>query len=134
MHDNVIFNVNGEGEDLLRSTLYFAFRASNHSTAEGWKITPEKGLILYWMVDPKQDTDVTKFPVPMGSDNLMGIVKAFLESEDTWKTAEFVEWDKDLQHDGSNGRGWRVYTEDWGHVGSSRAFLAITPAYMWYGK
>jgi len=36
---------------------------------------------------------------------------------------------------GDNEKGWRVYCEDWGKIDSDDyAFLAIKPAYIWYGK
>lgn len=38
-------------------------------------------------------------------------------------------------HDGDNGRGWRVYNEGWGHVDGHRsAIVAITPVWAMYGK
>lgn len=42
----------------------------------------------------------------------------------------------DLDHDGSNGRGFRVYNESWGRLDdcSSYSFVAIQPCWAWYGK
>lgn len=38
-------------------------------------------------------------------------------------------------HDGHNGRGWRVFTGAWGHVGADRyAICGVTPAWAMYGK
>jgi len=38
-------------------------------------------------------------------------------------------------HDGDNGKGWRVFCEGWGHVGGDyHAFVAIEPRYAMYGK
>jgi len=48
--DNRLFNINGRTDDLLKSILPIAFRQAGFETAEGWRITKEKGLILYWHI------------------------------------------------------------------------------------
>jgi hypothetical protein len=45
-----------------------------------------------------------------------------------------ANWDRDADHDGDNGPGWRVYTGNWGQVLDSDTLLAIKPIYLWYGK
>lgn len=132
--DNRIFNINGDGDDLLRSTLYFAFTQAGFATAKGWRISPEKGLILFWYVDEK-DKGVTRFPSPVCSDTVMHLVKDYLNNKDTWKNTKFEGFEIDASHDGHNTRGWRVYCEEWGHIeGVHYAFLAIKPMYLWHGK
>lgn len=131
--DNRVFNVNGEGDDLLRSTLYFAFSQAGHR-CEGWRIDVEKGFILYWHVEGDNPL-VAKFPFPIGSDSVFSLVKEYLARNETWKEAKLTSWDRNADHDGSNSQGWRVYTEDWGQIAHDcYAFLAITPAYLWHGK
>jgi hypothetical protein len=55
------------------------------------------------------------------------------------KGVQLEGWDEDADHDGSNDRGWRLYTEDWGHVYQSSSLnhytiAAFKPAFLWYGK
>jgi hypothetical protein len=128
MSDNRIFNVNGKGDDLLLATLWLAFRQAGYSTAKAWRVDPVKGMILLWYAT---ETD-TPFPAPMGADEVYHVVRQWLLSK---PQAECVGWDADADHDGSNSLGWRVYCEDWGHVGDDHyAIVAVKPAWMWYGK
>lgn len=46
-----------------------------------------------------------------------------------------ADYGKQPDHDGDNGRGWRLYVEGWGHVdGHRNAIIAISPAWAMYGK
>lgn len=129
MMDNRIFNVNGKGDDMLLATLKLAFdQEGKNTTTSGWSVDKKKGLILH------KYNKGNLFPMPLKADELFPIVKAWLSDAEA-KTIECEGWDADMPHDGSNGLGWRVYCGDWGHIGDNHyAFLAIKPAYMWYGK
>ncbi|WCK57542.1 hypothetical protein PP175_26110 (plasmid) [Aneurinibacillus sp. Ricciae_BoGa-3] len=128
--DNQVFNVNGRDWDDLASVLKLAFKLSGKK-ARAFRIDKKKGLVLYWS---ENVTGSTALVAPMDGEQIFPTVKAFLMSEKA-EIIELDKWDKNLNHDGSNAKGWRVYTEDWGHVNEDHyAFLAITPAYMWYGK
>lgn len=42
---------------------------------------------------------------------------------------------REPDHDGDNGKGWRLFVGSWGHVcGDNYAVFAITPAWAMYGK
>ena len=130
--NNRIFNVNGTGDDLLLKTLELALMQEwgKPKTLDAWKIDKEKGLILYWHTVE----NTNPFPSPLNAQQLLPVVSGFLASEEA-KQIICNKWDADCQHDGSNSLGWRVYCEDWGHIGRDHyAFIAIKPAYMWYGK
>ena len=130
--DNRIFNVNGTGDELLLKALELALMQewSKSTTMEAWKIDKEKGLILYWHADG----EAIPFPSPLSAEQLLPIVSGFLASKEA-KEVTCEGWDADTDHDGCNGFGWRVYCEDWGHIGRDHyAFIAIKPAYIWYGK
>jgi len=72
--------------------------------------------------------------MPLSIDTACEIVYQWLKSDEA-KTITLTGWDENADHDGSNALGWRVYVEDWGHIGSDwGAYCAIKPAYMWYGK
>lgn len=129
--DNRIFNVNGEGRDMLASTLKLAFLQEGANTlAKAWRFIPDKGLVLLW----SNREGATPFPVPMGAEEVATMAMRWLETEDA-KEMACVDWDRDEDHDGCNERGWRVYCENWGHVGDEHyAICAIRPVFLWYGK
>lgn len=142
--DNRVFNVNGSGKEMLRAALKLAmvqnqgcygfkdeFKVTDK--AEGWIFSPTKGLILLSYI-PSSCKNANKFLTPMGLDSLTETVWEWLKSEEA-QSIELDGWFADMDHDGSNGPGWRVYCEDWGQVeGLWGTIAAITPAYMWYGK
>lgn len=42
---------------------------------------------------------------------------------------------REPDHDGDNGRGWRLYNEGWGHVdGEYHGWIAVSPAWAMDGK
>lgn len=130
--DNRVFDVNGSTEDMLRATIELAFRQAGWKTASGWMVDPKKGFVLYWPI--KLPDGVNKFPSELPPEKVTTLVWEWLKSPEA-KTIELSGWDINADHDGDNGPGWRVYTEGWGHLGSQwEAFMAITPAFMWYGK
>lgn len=46
-----------------------------------------------------------------------------------------VDMGREPDHDGDNGRGFRVFTEAWGKVaGHTYAICAIEPVWACYGK
>ncbi len=130
--DNRIFNVNGKGEESLLKTLELAFLQSGYKTAVAWRVTEKHGLILYWALSSNHNKDISKFPSPVTANEVLPTVLAWLNSD---AKTEMTGWDRDADHDGDNGKGWRVFCEDWGHVADDwSAFIAIKPAMMWYGK
>lgn len=131
--DNRIFNVNGNGDTALLRALRLAFEQEGDRTkCAGWKFEPENGIVLFWYVGDS-DKDINQLP-DLTADEVFNLVSAWLRSDDA-KKVPCVEWDADYDHDGHNSLGWRVYCEDWGHVGNHRnAICAIKPAFMWHGK
>ena len=127
--DNRIFNVNGRTKNRLQKTIDLII--DDWQGVKGWEIT-EKGLVLKWH---SEENKGNKFPVPLKSDTIVDIVWDWLNSEEGRKFETIGDWDHDADHDGHNERGWRVYCEDWGHVGDDHyAICAVVPAYIWYGK
>lgn len=89
---------------------------------------PTERLILYKTVPSHPKPGYTPLPAPIGLDMAAAMVVAWLESENT-------VYGPELDHDGSNSRGWRAYNESWGHVSEEwEAFLAIHPNWAWHGK
>jgi hypothetical protein len=131
--DNKVFDVNGREQDMLLDALKLVFKqCGTNTTCKGWFVTQKHGLVLTWY----KDTKSAPFPLGAGlsAEQVLPIVWEWLKSEEAGKT-EMEGWDKDLDHDGHNTLGWRVFVEGWGHVAdSSAAICAIKPAYMWHGK
>lgn len=134
--DNVQFNVRGEGYGDLLDTLKLAFRITEHNTAKGYKIIVDKGLVLY----SSYVDDMEKFIVPMTAEELLPMVKAFINDYFTRNTHGIIlsdeEWDSSAKDsDIDDYPGWRIYTEQWGEVNDEwQAFLAITPSNCWSSK
>jgi hypothetical protein len=128
--DNRVFNINGEGDEMLKRVIKLAFEQSGFDECVAWWESNKYGLVLLW------HTSENSFPMPSPLDAEQSAIMA-----SAWLNGKFArnveldDWDADMDHDGDNGMGWRVYCEDWGHVGhDSRAIVAIKPAFMWYGK
>lgn len=98
--------------------------AVENQGAEGiWGASQGKSrLILFWA----GSNTMTKVPSPMNVGAIVPFIKSWLEAQD---------YGKQPNHDGDNGKGWRVYNESWGHVaGIWEAFVAIEPVWLLYGK
>jgi hypothetical protein len=134
MSDNEIFNVNGESRSFLRKAVILRFDQSSENAKRqftGYRIDKKKGMIL--SVYPLDEGDkFTPFPF-QGFESQLDFVWSWLNSEDA-KEIECKGQDANMSHDGHNVRGFRCYTEDWGHVGDCMGFLAIKPVYLWMGK
>lgn len=136
--DNRIFDINGKGQKMLAQVLELAmfhqrgcWEGATNLKADGYKFSKDKGLIITWHTSGK---DVQKFIAPLGSEALAGMICEWLESEEA-ATVNLVGWEQNADHDGNNSKGWRVYCEDWGHVGGdSYAIVAVKPCYLWHGK
>jgi hypothetical protein len=132
--DNRVFKINGQGDEMLLAVLELAFAHQGGALAVGWTADPKKGLILYWT--SCLDENVNEFPAKSSPNTILPLVVSWLAKDETWENNEFdYSWDMDMDHDGDNSRGWRVYCNDWGHIDRIRgAICAIKPAHMWHGK
>jgi hypothetical protein len=132
--DNRVFDVNGEGLDMLIIALKLAFmqlQAGDRTTAQAWSMDPKYGLILHWYPDAQS----TRFLIPASPEEAANMVFKWLLQDDLPVFPDKDDWDGDCDHDGHNEEGWRVYCGAWGHVGGNRsAICAIKPTMLWYGK
>lgn len=133
--DNRLFNINGKSEEALLRTLELAFMIhGNHTVAESWVMDKEKGLILLWYYRDDDSPRSNPFPAPLTATEVLPAVLAYLKSKEAG-LIQLERWEQDIDQDGENGPGWRVYLEDWGHVGNiSCAICAIKRVFLWYGK
>lgn len=139
--DNRIFNVNGEldqdGIPTLLQALKLAFiLEGSRTTCKGWKVHPKYGLLLLWWAD--REKDVNQFPAPLSADEVFPIVLQWLNSEEAHKIP-CEGSDADIDHDGHNGPGWRVFLggdnpEDPWDAPTGSIICCVKPVYVWYGK
>lgn len=107
---------------LAEKTLYYGEPAHRHSTTVHELSTGVPTLILLW----HGERDALALPYPLELGDAIQFVAGWLRN---------APFGKEPDHDGSNGKGWRVFTEDWGHVaGHHCAILAVQPAWAMYGK
>lgn len=139
--DNRVFNVNGTGLDGLKQAIALAFEQDQGfysslepATAEGWIESEEKGLILMRWAEAGAK-GFQRFIVPHDPETAAAVVWQWLGNDKVWDKIKLEGWDVYYDGDGSSSKGWRVYCEEWGHVGDYfAAICAIKPAWMWHGK
>jgi hypothetical protein len=128
MFDNRLFNVNGEDCPMLEATLKLAFsQEGKNTTAWGWRVTEEHGMTLCLY----KTNDFTPFMSKSNAETVTSMIWDWLCEQDA-NDYTLEEWEDNCDHDGHNGKGWRVYTGTWGDVGNG--FIAVKPIYLWYGK
>lgn len=138
--DNKIFNVNGLNKAQLINTLKLACEHETYGDIvetrkiKGWQYDIKFGLILLSYVSDS-NKDANKFIAPLSYEAVGAMAWEWLQTDDA-KAVTCEGWDADADHDGDNELGWRVYVEEWGHVGhyQSGVICAVKPAYLWYGK
>lgn len=73
------------------------------------------------------ERDAVKLPVPLNVEDIADFVGLWLKNS--------ADYGKQPDHDGDNGKGFRVFTQDWGHVaGYHYAVVGVQPAWAMYGK
>ena len=143
--DNKKFNIICEGHDALDLALKMIWGSIPGGKATHYKVMKLKTetkyypnhhttrniespdgvdtLILLW----NGDKDAIKLPFPLKLENVTDFVIGWLENE--------ADYGKEPDHDGDNGKGWRVFNEDWGHVADyTYSIIGIQPEWAMYGK
>jgi len=83
-------------------------------------------MLLWWALPDVVPAGVYKLPSKTKVTSLESMIKDWLADQDYGESPDT---------DGSVSKGWRVYNESWGHIGDNwRAFVAIEPAWLEYGK
>lgn len=79
-------------------------------------------LVLLW----HEENGASELPYPMTLEDVVPFVEGWLKA---------ANYGTQPDHDGDNGKGWRVFTEGWGHVADHRyAIVGIQPVWAMYGK
>lgn len=87
-------------------------------------------FVLFWS-EPRDWnlTQVNPLPYKMKADKAGELIWGWLLER---PQEEYAEW---MDHDGSMGRGFRMWNEAWTHVGGSGyGICAVRPIFAWYGK
>ena len=145
--DNRKLDVTSEGEQALGMAVRLAWAGKPGGKATHYKIVKLKEKVKYFgnptdwhdseLVNAEDGTstlillwheeaDALPLPYPLEVDEAVTFISGWL------KKVERVE---EPDHDGSNGLGWRVFTENWGHVaGHHYAIVGVQPEWAMYGK
>lgn len=117
--DNFKIELVSEG----RQKLIDAFKLLQQSHAIGYAVT-DKGMVFFWA--RASTPEYTPLPFKMDLAQC---------AEFAWGWLQQADYGKEPDHDGDNGKGFRLYCEDWGHVaGRWEAFVAVEPCWAMYGK
>ena len=125
--DNRLIIIQNEGREAfdLAFQLFFTdkFKYPKPKTVTHYVDDPKKGLIFYEYSAP---ANASKLPVPLGFKQAADLAWTWLEAKDDKDYREY------LDHDGSDGHGFKVYNEAWNKVDGG--LLAVLPVWAWYGK
>lgn len=128
--DNFHLDITSEGRESLELALRIAF--GQHNKAVAYLVDPKKGLVFFWHAD-KNEKGLQTLPFKLDAIGATDFAVRWLAE---------AEYGPEPGHDGSNGKGWRVYNDRWGrvsypdneHSGWSYSFVAVLPCWAWYGK
>jgi len=140
--DNFNFDMICEGNDLLLMAMQIMFfdkhQARYPRRATHYRIDEKLGLIFYdysFVIsgDPKAagmtkpEPDLIALPFKLDAVGAADFVTRWLAE---------AKYPSEPDHDGDNGKGWRVYSGSWGHPhsGNWSSFVAVQPAWAMYGK
>lgn len=120
--DNKQFDITAEDKEEFILSMKIAFGTRYPHKAVAYLIK-DGILILFW----HKHKDAIDLLYPMDVNETVEFVWGWLQ-----KTAPA---EREPDHDGDNGKGFRVFCDMWGHVKSySSAFVGIRPEWAWYGK
>lgn len=120
--DNFHIDVTSEGAEGLLFALRIAFRGRK---ARGYRVVEGKGLVFF---SEGNKSDYSELPFQMEHN---------IAADFVWQWLKEADYGKEPNHDGDNGKGWRVYVDSWGrvsNVGGGYSICAVAPAWAMYGK
>lgn len=103
--------------NLKEEVTYYGEPCTHHFNRFVESVGGTPTLILYW----HEHSGGTPLPYAMGELSTLPFIQGWLND---------VDYGRQPDHDGSNGKGWRVF-----HIPDySYSFVAIQPVWAWYGK
>lgn len=123
--DNFHFDMTSSGAEKLKTALLLfdppGRRVVGYSIGDAIALQ-RKRLVLHW----HESQAATMLPFPMTLEQAAAFAVAWLEHAD---------YGREPDHEGSNSKGFRLYCEGWGMIGSDfSAFAAVEPAWAMHGK
>lgn len=132
------FNINMTAQGPLKEVMELIFKKGGIYGCYGYAVRPKEVVLndrtlkplrlVFFQYEDRNKTlqDMVAFPFKMDASGVADFAERWLES---------VDYGKEPDHDGDNGKGWTVYNDYWGHVDSQyQAFIAVTPTWAMYGK
>ncbi len=143
--DNRHISIQTEGKKALELAMQLLWDNAPGGKATHYCDHPTYGFVLFWDGDKKDLYEIDYDGCTPGAEKIKAPIiklpfamdcKAATEMVWSWLQEQPKEkYRAELDHDGSNGRGFRIYNEYWGHIGDSHyAILAVLPVWAWYGK
>ena len=149
--DNKVFNVNGKTKEQLTLALELLlsdeYNFKKDKNVDGWYFNPKRGFVLTWYINERNDTqaftDRLGNPKPIEIPELVDILWDWLQSDQALTFEIKGKWDEKIEGDSdvSCDRGWRLYTDEWGHINNPDGYTidhytigALKPVWLWYGK
>lgn len=127
--DNFRFDITAEGDDALAAAIAVAFAQKGRGPAVTHYAMIEGVLIFFWCYSTCDCKEAQTLPFKLDAVGTTDFARRWLAQ------LPRSAYGKEPDHDGSNGLGFRVFNEAWGHVKHHRqALLAVEPAWAWYGK
>lgn len=126
--DNRELTVVSEGHENLRHALAIAWQGAPGAKATHYRVVPDATgiptLILLW----HEEREALPLPFTLDAEAAAEFVRHWLHEQKTPPCPI-------RPFDGSTGKAFRVFTEDWGHVfGHTYAVVGVQPAIALYGK
>lgn len=116
------FHIDLSNDKNLVEAMTIAFRGYK---AVGYAVIPEKGMVFFWMECPEAP-GYTSLPFKMDAKGAAEFALRWLAEAD---------YGRQPDHDGDNGKGWRLYTDSWGRIAPwHRSIAAVQPCWAEYGK
>ena len=121
--DNFHIDITHVGD--IAAAMKIAFAGAAGGKAEGYAVDPKKGLVFVWAATDGNKGVIT-LPFKLDAEGAADFAKRWLAEQC---------YGQEPDHDGDNGKGWRLYNESWGRVeGYTYGFVAVQPAWAMYGK
>lgn len=132
--DNRVISIQSEGWRAFQLAFELLWDNCPGGKATHYYHHPKHGLVLLWKHDDfyiPETPNQPALPLPFAMN-----LKAATDMAWSWLQEQSDSSYQDYcDHDGSMGKGFKVYNEAWGHVANSHyAFLAVVPIWAWYGK
>jgi hypothetical protein len=143
--DNRHITVQSEGRKAFELAMQLLFDNAPGGKVSHYSDHPTYGFVLFWDGDEdylseasydahdlkkeKVTSPIVKLPYAMNCKAATDLAWEWLQAQPNDK------YQDQCDHDGSNGKGFKVYNEYWGHIGDSHySVLAVLPVWAWYGK